>query len=198
MFLFTIFSCILIGIISNRPFYHVIASAANPLGGAGWHRAKLIDLAIENFDEWWRFGYGDKDPGWGPSLGMTWTDITNEYILRGVRYGILGVIALSVVLVQAFRGLAAAHKKVKLPIAKSLCWTFGSLLFAVVVTWMSVSFFGQLITLFYCCLGMIGSLSSPRFDWQPPLRVPVLRRSVGKQARLNRSPGAKREPEPVS
>ncbi len=180
MFLFALFSCILIGIISNRPFYHVIASAANPLGGSSWHRAKLIDLAIEHYDEWWRVGYGDQDPGWGPSLGMTWTDVTNEYILSGVRYGILGVLALLAVLAQAFRGLAAAHRKVTQPVSKSLCWAFGSMLFAVAVTWMSVSFFGQLLTLFYCCLGIIGSLSSPHFDWQVTRRVAVLKRSASR------------------
>lgn len=180
IFFFGVFSCILIGIISNRPFYHVLASAANPLGGAGWHRAKLIDLAIENFGEWWRVGYGDEDPQWGAALGMAWTDVTNEYILRGVRYGFLGVITLLAVLYQAFRGLAATHRKVAQPFSKSLCWAFGSMLFAVVVTWMSVSFFGQLSTLFYCCLGMIGSLIGPHFDWQVPRRIAVLRRHTAR------------------
>lgn len=181
LFLFGVLLCILIGIVSNRPFYHVIASAANPLGGAGWHRAKLIDLAIEHFHEWWQFGYGEKDPGWGASLGMTWTDVTNEYILGGVRYGILGMITLIAVLIQAFRGLSAAHRKVTEPALKALCWAFGSMLFAVAVTWMSVSFFGQLLTLYYCCLGMIGSLCSPCFDWQAPRRVSVIRKiRVGK------------------
>jgi hypothetical protein len=171
-----VLSCVLIGVISNRPFYHAIAGRANLLGGAGYHRAKLIDLAIEHFDEWWMVGYGDKDPGWGPSLGMAWTDVTNEYILAGVRYGILGVIALCAVLAQAFRDIASTHKKMTQPAMKSLCWAFGSLLFSVALAWMSVSFFGQLATLFYCCLGMIGSLCSSHFNWQIPNRM-ILRRN---------------------
>jgi hypothetical protein len=169
-----VLSCIFIGTASNRPFYHVIASWANPLGGAGWHRARLVDLAIENFNEWWLVGYGDKDPGWGPQLGMVWTDVTNEYILNGIRYGLLGVIVLCAVLAKAFQGLIATHRKMTQPASKSLCWAFGSLLFGVVVTWMSVSFFGQLITLFYCCLGMIGSLCSPGFNWQIPNRISLV------------------------
>ncbi len=172
--IFIVISCIFIGIASNRPFYHVVVSWANPLGGASWHRAKLIDLAIENFNEWWLVGYGDKDPGWGSQLGMGWTDVTNGYILNGVRYGLLGVIVLCAVLAKAFQGIIATHRKVTQPASKSLCWAFGSLLFGVVVTWMSVSFFGQLITLFYCCLGMIGSLCSPGFNWQIPNRISLL------------------------
>jgi hypothetical protein len=158
LFVFGIISCMLIGVVSNRPFYHVIATRiANPVGGAGWHRARLIDLAIERFDEWWLVGYGDQDPGWGPELGMGITDVTNEFILAGVRYGLLGVIALCMVLATAFRGLISADRRLTDPYMKSMCWALGSLLFAIVVTWMSVSFFGQLMPLFYCFLGIIGS-----------------------------------------
>ena len=44
-----------------------------------------------------------------------------------------------------------------------------------ILAWMSVSFFGQLSTLVYCCFGMIGSLCSPGFNWQVPNRVSLLR-----------------------
>lgn len=175
LFILLVFSCIFIGIASNRPFYHVIASWANPLGGASWHRAKLIDLAIEHFNEWWLVGYGAKDPGWGPELGMGITDITNEYILKGVRYGILGVIALCAVLAKAFRDLISTYRRLTHPAMKSLCWAFGSLLFSVAVAWMSVSFFGQLSTLVYYSLGMIGSICSPNFNWQVPNRISRLK-----------------------
>ena len=174
LFIFLVFSCISIGIISNRPFYHVIASWSNPLGGASWHRARLIDVAIMKFGEWWMVGYGDKDPGWGQYFGMGVSDITNEYILNGVRYGILGVIALCAILAKSFRDLISTYRRLTHPAMKSLCWGFGSLLFSVAVAWMSVSFFGQLMTLVYCSIGMIGSLCSPGFNWQIPNRISLL------------------------
>jgi hypothetical protein len=40
---------------------------------------------------------------------------------------------------------------------------------------MSVSFFGQLSTLVYCSIGMIGSLSSKGFNWQIPNRIAIVR-----------------------
>ena len=120
LFILLVFSCISIGIASNRPFYHVMASWANPLGGAGWHRAQLIDVAIMKFDEWWLIGYGDKDPGWGHYFGMGRSDITNEYILNGVRYGILGIIALCAVLAKAFRDLISTYQRLTHPAMKSL------------------------------------------------------------------------------
>jgi len=157
--IFAVLSCIFVGIASNRPFYHVIADKANPLGGSSWHRARLIDLAIEHFDEWWLVGYGEQDPGWGPELGSdVLTDVTNEFILAGVSYGILGMIALCAVLATAFRCLIRVQKDQSDPKLISLSWAFFSILLALIVTWMSVSFFGQLMPLSYFVLGSIGSL----------------------------------------
>ena len=155
-----VLGCLLIEVISNRHFYHVLATRiANPVGGSGWHRARLIDLAIEHFDEWWFLGYGERDPGWGPQLGQaSFTDVTNEFILAGVSYGILGLIALCVVLATAFRCLIRIQKEQPDPKLVSLSWALFSILIAIVVTWMSVSFFGQLMPLFYFVLGSIGSI----------------------------------------
>jgi hypothetical protein len=173
-----IISCIVIEILSNRTFYHVIFSRASQLGGAGWHRARLIDAAIEHFNEWWLAGYGGKDPGWGHYFGMSFTDVTNEFILAGVKYGIAGIIVLCGVLVVAYKNLISAYKKSTHPAMKSLCWSFGSILFAITVVWMSVSFFGQLLPLFYCVLGMIGSVSG----FYEPRRVLLKRVILNQQS----------------
>jgi|GEM_PF-1042272 len=157
LLLLLLFGCILVSVASNRPLYHVIASYINPLGGSGWHRAKLIDLSIKYFDNWWLVGYGDKDPGWGPELGMGKTDITNEFILTGVKYGLIGLIALCSVLIAAFRGIMSSYKNTAAPYLKSLYWAFGCALVSIIVTWMSVSFFGQLMPLYYGILGMMVS-----------------------------------------
>jgi len=156
---FFILSCIIVEIISNRAFYYVVASYANKLGGAGWHRARLIDVAIRHFDQWWFIGCGGKDPGWGHYFGMGHTDVTNEYILAGVKYGIIGVIALCGMLVVAFRGLISAYKKTKQPNLQSFYWSLGTILCSIAIVWTSASFFGQLMPLFYCFLGIIGSCS---------------------------------------
>jgi len=155
-----VISCVGTGIISNRPFYHVLLSRLNPIGGSWWHRAKLIDLAIEDVGQWWLVGYGGRDPGWGQFLGSSHTDVTNQYILHGVQYGMLGVVALCLVLVFAFKELIRLHNSTPDSQIKSLAWALGGSLFGVVVVFMSVSFFGQMQSLFYCLLGIIGSASN--------------------------------------
>jgi hypothetical protein len=161
LLLFLLFSCLIVSVVSNRPLYHVIVSYINPLGGSGWHRAKLIDLFIKYFDKWWLVGYGDKDPGWGPELGMGKTDITNEFVLAGVKYGLIGLLAFCTVLITTFRGILSSYKNTAAPYLKSLYWAFGCAFVSIIVTWMSVSFFGQLIPLYYGMLGMM--VSSFRF-----------------------------------
>jgi hypothetical protein len=177
--------CVFVGIASNRPFYHVLVSYVNVFGGDSWHRAKLIDCAIDSFNEWYLVGYGDNDPGWGESLGMKITDVTNEFILSGVRYGILGVITLCMMLAAAFSSLVRAYRTTWDSTIKALCWALGSILFAVMVTWMSVSFFGQLVTLFYCFMGMIGSVYC--FTQNIVTRANAVRFFKGNQMVQNRS-----------
>jgi hypothetical protein len=160
LLIFLVLSCILVGVISNRPFYHVIASYANPLGGAGWHRAALIDFAIERFDEWWLVGYGGRDPGWWTYSTGPHTDVTNEFILAGVRYGILGMVAHFGVLITAFHGLIRAYNKTVDPGLKSLCWSLSCILVSLAVTWMSASWGGNSVPILYCLLGVIGSISN--------------------------------------
>ena len=152
-----VLSCIGIAIISNRPFYRVILSYANPIGGDWWHRAILMDCAIADFGKWCWLGYGGQDPGWGARVGDSSTDITNEFILAGVEYGMLGIIFLCAVLVTAFRGLVRSSRETTDKELKSLYWSLGSILFSIIVIWQSVSFFGPMTALFYSTLGIIAS-----------------------------------------
>jgi hypothetical protein len=152
-------SCIVIGIISNRPFYHVLYNYIDFTGGSWWQRARLVDLAIENFGEWWQAGYGGSDPGWGQKIGELHTDCNNEFILAGIEYGLLGVIALCSVLVAAFYALVRAFKKTTDKELRSLYWSLGSSLVGVIVVWQGVSFFGQMPALFYCILGIVAASS---------------------------------------
>jgi len=142
---------------SNRHFYHVLFQYMNPVGGDWWQRAKLMDCAIESIGEWWLRGYGGRDPGWGPKLGMAFVDLNNEFILAGVEYGIWGVIVFCTVLGLAFQQLCKVYRLSKDPVTRSWIWALGVALAGVIVSLQGVSLFGQNVTLFYCLLGFIGS-----------------------------------------
>lgn len=155
-----IISLVLVEMASNRTIYHVLASYADPIGGSGWHRAKLMDIAIERFGEWWLLGYGQQDPEWGAAFGMTWTDITNHYLIAGVKYGMLGVITLCGTLAVSISMLIRLHKSATLPLLRSWYWATGSIIVTLIISFNAFTLFGQTTTLFYCILGFVGSTSN--------------------------------------
>ncbi len=176
-------SCFVIDLISNRTFYHVMASYANPIGGTGWHRARLIDLAIERFGEWWLLGYRGLDPGWGSRLGMSFTDVTNNYIQMGVFYGVWGMIGLIGILTTAVIMVVRAHNQAKDEKFKSWIWAFGSLLAVLAISFTSCTFFDQSQTYFYAMLGIVASmaLGQPAFEKsQQRLRLARVARPVAR------------------
>jgi hypothetical protein len=150
--------CVLVGIVSNRPFYHVLLELGN-LGRGDWYqRARLIDVGIKDFNEWWLAGYGGVDPGWGAMyFNDDHTDVNNQFLLAGMECGILGVIALLAVFARALRDLVRAFKAAADEQLRSMYWSLGSVLIGVFVLWQGVSSFGQNNALFYIILGIVGS-----------------------------------------
>lgn len=148
---------ILVEVGSNRHIHNVLASYGNFTGGAWWQRVSLIDSAIADFAEWWLAGYGGKDPGWGVAVWADYTDVNNQFILIGINCGILGIIALWGVLIVAFRTLSDCYKNTSDEQLRSVFWALASILVSTIVVWMGVSFFGQVPSLFYTILGIVGS-----------------------------------------
>ena len=150
--------CIFVSAVSNRSFYQILYSHANLAGGNHWQRVRLIDAAIENFDEWWLAGYGGKDPGWhGTYFWGHFTDVNNEFIKMGIEYGILGLLAFCGVLAMAFYRLVRAGSQTKDKQLKSLYWSLGVALVGLIVMMQGVSIFGQMNALFYVILGITGA-----------------------------------------
>ncbi|MHC4572969.1 MAG: hypothetical protein ACYS76_02365 [Planctomycetota bacterium] len=150
-------SYVCVSIISNRSVHHVVMSYGNLAGGCGWHRAKLIDCTIADFSQWWLVGYRGRDPGWGRSVGMSWSDITNGYILIAWRAGLLGLIAFCGIFASALRLLYRSWKYTKNPAAKSWYWALGTVIVVLIVSLNGFHPFAQAQTLFNCAIGMTGS-----------------------------------------
>jgi len=85
-----VISIIALNVIMNAPFYYLI-SRINIIGGStGWHRAELINSAINHINEWWLWGT-DYTRHWMPT-GVGWslehTDITNYSLHIGIIGGL--------------------------------------------------------------------------------------------------------------
>lgn len=142
-------------LIMNAPVWHLI-SRINVVGGStGWHRYYLIDQAIENVGEWWLLGTAST-AHWGYGLH----DVTNQYVLEGVRGGLLTLGFFVVTIALAFRGVGQRLRLVRHDTRLAACvWAIGVSLFVHCVCFLSVSYFGQIRLLWYLTLAMAGSLT---------------------------------------
>ncbi|MHC4416213.1 MAG: hypothetical protein ACYS0G_13105 [Planctomycetota bacterium] len=175
-----------------NPVWHLLARVPLVTGASGWYRFKLIDEFLRHFHEWWLVGTNSY-AGWSP-LGFE--AITNQYVLQGVQGGLLTLAIFLAIIAVAFHGVgqigrradrrryrlvqsakrAGGHALETIPTSAAhvaMAWALGVALFVHCVAFIGVSYFGQVILVWYLALGFIGSLTPPRrrgqtvLAWRP-------------------------------
>lgn len=163
-------------IFMKAPAYYVLARMDIIGGSTGWHRAALIETAIEHFNEWW-LGGTNFTRHWLPT-GVSWspnhTDITNHYLHLGVIGGMPLMIIFMAILVKGFSFIGQILRdRPDLPVeSQFLVWALGSSLFVHAMTFVSVAYFDQSFVLIYVTLGAIGSLYSAARHTELPSSSP--------------------------
>lgn len=142
-------------LVMKAPVWHLIGRVDFAGGSTGWHRANLIDQFVKHVDEWWLLGVNGVAQ-WGVSGG----DITNQYLLEAARGGIWTLILLITLIAMAFSGAGRLWRSKEQNKADLvLGWALGVCLFVHCLSFISVSYFGQITMLWYLPLAMIASLS---------------------------------------
>lgn len=141
--------------VKERPVWSLIATASAVGGGTGYHRYILIDGFIRRFHEWWLLGtMSTAHWGWGLQ------DVTNQYVLEGVRGGLVTFVLFMAIIILGFQGVGriwrlCRHDTYRL----ALSWALGVSLFVHCMNFLGVSYFGQIHIAWYLVLAMIGSMS---------------------------------------
>lgn len=141
--------------VMEAPVWHLISRVSAVGGSTGWHRYHLIDKAIANFGEWCFLGVRST-AHWGNGL----EDVTNQYILEGVRGGFLTLCIFITIIVYGFRYIgklwrASSNSTPRL----AMSWALGVSLFVHCMNFLGISYFGQINMIWYLLLAMIGSLA---------------------------------------
>ena len=117
-------------------------------GSTGYHRYLVFDAFVKNFSKWYLLGETD------PLSWDVWVmrDVTNMYVATGLTGGLLTLVALLLVLIFAFGNVGRALNARS--IARSLkrqwiCWCIGVAICVHAVTFLGVSYFGQMIVILY-------------------------------------------------
>jgi hypothetical protein len=135
----------------------------------------LIDATISHFNEWWLLGT-DYTRHWMPT-GVTWsekhTDITNYFIAIAIHGGLLSLVLFVASLVYCFKIIGVRMKDIDpadFPL-KFTVWCLGVSLFSHIASFISVSYFDQIIVFWYLLLAMIAALpvNSATTNYSPGL-----------------------------
>ena len=156
-----IIAYIALDIYMKDPAYFLIARMDVVGGSTGWHRARLIQSAIEHLSEWW-FAGTDYTRHW-MATGVSWSlehvDITNHYIGMGVTGGLPLMILFVLTIWWGFRYLGELLRFLDKDALedKFFIWCISCSLFAHVVSCISVSYFDNSKFFLYLVLAMISS-----------------------------------------
>ena len=166
-----VLSLLFLHIIMKAPVWYLIAKASEIMGGTGWHRSYLIDQAIKYLGEWWLFGT-THTAHWSPIAALPADpnnmDITNQFILEGVRGGLLRMGLFIAIIVRCFSQLGQTMHFAKMNLFedKFLLWCLGASLFSHMITFLSVSYFDQSLHLYLLLLSIISSLTRNEVSFQ--------------------------------
>jgi hypothetical protein len=144
-------------LVMQAPVWFLIARASVFGGSTGYHRAILIDRAIEHFPDWWLMGtYSTSN--WGYYM----FDVTNQYVLIGVQGGLLTLILFLAIIARCFAGVGrAVHRWAEAPLTeKKFVWALGASLLVHTFNYISVPYFDQNIVCWYLLLAMIATLDA--------------------------------------
>ena len=148
--------------IREKPVWHLLLRLSTITGGTGSHRYALIDAFISNFSEWAIMGT-DNAAHWGWGL----QDITNQYVAEGVDGGFVTLVLFILVLRAAFALLRLARRAFERfegpgnPWAL-LAWGCSVSLVVHCVSFISVTYFGQMLQFFFFFLGMVPAFARYR------------------------------------
>lgn len=146
-------SLVALHIVMQAPVWHLISRIGVIGGSTGWHRYFLIDRAISHFGEWLFLGCRST-AHWGRGL----SDITNQYILEGVRGGFVTLVLFLVMIYVALRTLlrlSLQHQEHK---QQFLIWCFLVIILGHCVSFFGVSYFGQIMMWWYMTLAAVSFL----------------------------------------
>lgn len=147
-------------LVMKKPVWHLMCRVNVFSGSTGWHRYVLFDRFIRHFSEWWMLGCRDV-ADWGVYAG----DITNQYVLEGVRGGLITLVMFVIVIIKAVQTLGSCSLKAPTQARRIVCWGFCVSILGHSVAFWGVSYFGQIMMLMYLTFAVTGFA----YGWQEQL-----------------------------
>ncbi len=158
---------VVLAVFMNAPVWYIIAKVSSVTGGAGWHRARLLDMAFQHLDLWWLWGMPIKDTAdWFPYvLSITGgADITNQFLAFGISAGLLALLLFCAMLIQAYQKIGQALTSVRShggdqALTEPILWGLGVMLTVHCTNWLEITYFDQSYVVWFFGLAVINNLT---------------------------------------
>jgi hypothetical protein len=147
----------------KAPVWYIFARISDVAGGTGWYRSYLLEQAGKHFDEWFLVG-SLYTAHWAPG-GETApsdpnnTDIVNHFVWEGLQGGILKLFLFIGLIVVGFRSIGryVGTSDQRPGLDRFFAWSLGVSLFTHVISFMSVTYFDQIIVMWHVTLAAIAA-----------------------------------------
>lgn len=140
-------------IFMDAPVWHLISRVNAVSGSTGWHRYVLIDHAISHFNEWALIGCKTTEH-WG--YGMI--DVTNQYIVEGIRGGVATLVLMLVALYLMLR-TAWRFSLQEMSIDRQwLGWGVCVMFIGHCITFLGVFYVGQMRMFLYLTFAVVSAI----------------------------------------
>lgn len=159
----------------KAPVWFLMGHMSDLVGGGGWYRAEIVDQAVNHFRAWWLMGTSDI-ASWSPTpLADGAADLTNQFVVAGVRGGLWSLIVFIVIFVRCFRYLGLAMQKVRGLVLdiEWMLWATGAALYGTMVNFFSISYFDQIDVIWYLLLAAISTVTFSILNEQVPNNTPT-------------------------
>jgi hypothetical protein len=131
----------------NAAIWYLPFKISGLVGGGGYHRGLLMDMAWQDLENWWVAGMPMAETArWFPYVHevVGGADITNHFLVFAIRAGLPTVLLLIAVLTYGFKGVGSVLGSVRgRGDDEFLLWGMGVTLFVHAVSWLGISYFDQ-------------------------------------------------------
>lgn len=125
-------------IVMTAPAYALLWRVTAFGGSTGYHRYQLMDGFVKHFNEWWFCGT-NSTAHWGYFT----FDVANQLVGVGIVGGIIPVLLYIGIFTFCFKSVGQYVSLTSFP-DQLLMWSLGASMFAIVLSFMGVSYFDQL------------------------------------------------------
>ncbi len=151
---FTLLTTVFIHFARETPIWHFLyVRIAIKASSTGYHRYLLTDAAVKEFWDWWLLGYGAVGPQWHlkywPRNWATFTDVTNHYLLEGVRGGFFTMLLFILLCYKVIKASGSLSLSLDSTGDQWMWWGFAVMMITHCLSFLSVAYFGQITMLLY-------------------------------------------------